>query len=162
MNVVGRAAIGLVDRKLISKLNRSKHVTGGSRMARVRMFASYVTESLEFRAPRIFCPVRRLWPAITRITRAGEKLFPDWKARKGSEGLRTFVGPKSWKGREKMGAQFPRRGAARAILVSGGPFLQLIRAAQWHLSAYESYLGPGHEESRAIALALLEAFDDDH
>ena len=61
-----------------------------------------------------------------------------------------------------MGAQSPRGGSARAIVEAGGPFLWLIRSAQWHLSAYQLYLGPGREESQAIASVLIEASDGDH
>ena len=55
-----RAAIGSADRKLIIRLNRRKHMSAGSRIVSVRTCGDYTPESLELRAPRLFCPVCRL------------------------------------------------------------------------------------------------------
>ena len=62
-----------------------------------------------------------------------------------------------------MGAtrQIGRRGAARAILEAGGSFAQLLRAGQWHSSAFRLYLDLGVEEKKAMAAVLIEASDDE-
>ena len=53
-----------------------------------------------------------------------------------------------------------RGGAARAIFEAEGAFAQMLRAGQWHLSAYRLYWGVGAEEAAAMSGILFEASDD--
>ena len=46
-----KAAIGLVDRKLIIKPNKGKHMTSGSRIVRVCICDDFAPESLELHVP---------------------------------------------------------------------------------------------------------------
>ena len=44
---------------------------------------------------------------------------------------------------------------------AGGSLAQLIRAGQWHSSAYMLYLALGVEEAQAIASILVEASESE-
>ena len=66
-----------------------------------------------------------------------------------------------WPQAEKLGTRSIRRGAARAILEAGGSFAQLLRAGQWHSSAYKVYLDMGREEPTAASSLLADASDDE-
>ena len=61
----------------------------------------------------------------------------------------------------KLGTRSVRRGAARAILVAGGSFSQLLRAGQWHSSAYKLYLDMGRDGATAVSAFLADASDDE-
>ena len=73
-----KAVAGLVDQKLIIKLNRGKHMAAGSRMVGVCVCEHYAQGSLELHVPQLYCPVCHLWPAICRIAAIGQPLFPTW------------------------------------------------------------------------------------
>ena len=60
-----------------------------------------------------------------------------------------------------LGPPSTRRGAARAILGAGGSFARLLRAGQWHSSAYGLYLDLAFEETKAMASTLIVASDDE-
>ena len=75
--------------------------------------------------------------------------------------LRSFAQTQYWQQGSRMGTHSLRRGAARAILESGGPFFQLLRSGQWPSSAYELCLDLGREETGAVASILIEASDED-
>ena len=48
-----RKVIGLVDKKLISKLNRRKHAYGGPEMARICICGTYALVSRELHVPQL-------------------------------------------------------------------------------------------------------------
>ena len=48
-----KAVVGLVDRKLIIKLNRRKHMASGSRMVRLCVCEEYARDSLELHVPQL-------------------------------------------------------------------------------------------------------------
>ena len=75
--------------------------------------------------------------------------------------LRSVGRAGGWPQAEKLGTHSIRRGAARAILEAGGSFAQLLRAGQWHSSAYKVYLDMGREETSAVTSLLADASDDD-
>ena len=127
VSTANEAFSGLVYRGLIIKLNKGNRMAGGSGMVQVCVCDSYTPESLKLRAPQLSCPACRLWPAITRIGRAGEKLFPDWAEREVSGKFRAFAGATSSENGERMGAHPLRRGSARAVLEAGGSYPQLLR-----------------------------------
>ena len=156
-----RAVIGLVDNKLIIKLNRRKHMASGSRMIRVCVCEDYAQDSLELRAPQLYCPVCHLWPAICRSTPVGQPLFPSWTGKLVLTELRSVAHASGWTQAAKLGTHSVRRGAARAILEAGGSFSQLLRAGQWHSSAYKLYLDMGREETTAVSSLLADASDDE-
>ena len=74
--------------------------------------------------------------------------------------LRSMARQFGWEKAGKLGTRSIRRGAARAILAAGGTFAQLLRAVQWHSSAYRLYLDMGGEEAKAMASVLTEDSDE--
>ena len=154
-----RAVIGLQQGKLIIKLNRRKHMAAGATMVRCCICADYPADSLELHVPQLFCPVCSLWPAIRASVATGGELFPAWSGKRVLSELRAFAGSRQWDRAGRLGTHAFRRGAARAILKAGGSFAQLLRAGQWHSSAYKLYLDLGREESQAVAEVLIEASD---
>ena len=90
----------------------------------------------------------------------GEKLFPGITGSTFTHSLRSMARQFGWEKAEKLGTRSIRRGAARAILAAGGTFAQLLRAGQWHSSAYRLYLDMGGEEAKAMASVLIEDSDE--
>ena len=102
-----QAAEGLSDRKPVIELT-----PGGSRILRLSVCEDCAPDSLGLRAPQLFCPVCRLWPAIARTTAAGEALLPSWTARKVKE-LRSFAQTKKMAtGKRKKNPFFPESSSA--------------------------------------------------
>ena len=102
-------------------------------------------EFLELHVPRFFCLICSSWPAIRAKTEEGEDLFPGCTGRGGLTELRAVARQQGWGRAAKLGAHAFRRGAARAILSSGGSFAQLLKGGQWYSSAYQRYLDLGRE-----------------
>ena len=75
--------------------------------------------------------------------------------------LRSAAHLGGWAQATKLGTHSVRRGAARAILEAGGSFSQLLRAGQWHSTAYKLYLDMGREETTAASPLLGRASDDE-
>ena len=136
-------------------------MAAGSGMAHGCICRDYAPELLELHAPQLFCPICRLRPAITRLSLAGETLFPCWTDRRVPQELRVFANAREWRYGNRMGAHSFRRGGARAILEAGGSCPQLLRSDQWRSSAYQSYVGLGREGSGAVASMLIEASGED-
>ena len=65
-----------------------------------------------------------------------------------------------WEKAEKLGTHSLRRGAAGAILAAGGTSAQLLKAGQWHSSAYRLYLDMGGGGAKAMASVLIEDSDE--
>ena len=76
-----RAVIGLVNQKLITKLNRRKHMAAGPRMVGVCVCEDYAQGFLELHVPQLYCPACHLWPVICRIAAIGQPIFPTWSGR---------------------------------------------------------------------------------
>ena len=66
-----------------------------------------------------------------------------------------------WGKAEELGPRGIGGGEARAILDAGGTFTQLLRAGQWHFSAYRSYLNLGIGEKQSMASIFFGASDDE-
>ena len=90
----------------------------------------------------------------------GEKLFPNITGSTFVSSLRCMARQLGREKSERLGAHSIRRGAARAILDAGGTFAQLLKAGQWHSSAYRLYLDLGGEEAKAMASVLIEDSED--
>ena len=154
------AVIGLEKGQLVIKLHRRKHMAEGSRMVRKCICHKYPTGSLEIHVPQLFCPVCSFWENMRRRVMCGEKLFPGITGSTFTHSLRSMARQFGWEKAEKLGTHSIRRGAARAILAAGGTFAQLLRAGQWHSSAYRLYLDMGGEEAKAMASVLIEDSDE--
>lgn len=76
-----RAAIGLEEGKLVTKVNRRKHMANGAALAKSCPRGASPEEFVELHAPLLSCPVRSLWPAIKTRTEMGA----------GRESLRSYV-----------------------------------------------------------------------
>ena len=88
------------------------------------------------------------------------KLFPGITGPTFTHSLRSMARQFGLEKAEKLGTHSIRRGAARAILAAGGTSAQLLRAGQWHSSAYRLYLDMGGEEAKAMASVLIEDSDE--
>ena len=54
-----------------------------------------------------------------------------------------------------------RRGAARALVLAGGPFAQLLRAGQLRRNAVRAYIDFGEDERKAMTDIPIEgSFDE--
>ena len=136
-------------------------MAAGSRMVRVCVCEDYAPGSLGLHAPQLYCPARLLRPAICRIAAIGQPIFPTWAGRLVLTELRSLARAGGWTQASKLGTHSVRRGAARAILAAGGSFSKLLRAGQWHSSAYKLYLDMGREETTAVPSLLPDASDDE-
>ena len=154
------AVIGLEKGQLVIKLHRRKHMPGGARMVRKCICRRYPEGSLEIHVPQLFCPVCSFWESMRRRVMTGEKLFPNITGSTFVSSLRCMARQLGWEKSERLGAHSIRRGAARAILDAGGTFAQLLKAGQWHSSAYRLYLDLGGEEAKAMASVLIEDSED--
>lgn len=108
-----KAVVGLADRKLFIKLNKSEHMASGPRRGRAGFRKDYSLETLGLDVPQLFCPVCRPWPAITRIPRAGGTPAPNWTARRLPEEPRSFAfceGLAKWGG---SGDAFSQQGSGQ-------------------------------------------------
>ena len=161
LRIDARAVIGLVDRKLVAKLNRRKHMAHGSRLARVRICETYAREAAELHIPQLFCSACQLWPAITRLAHAGAFLFPNWTAKGVLLELRSLARARGWTQANRLGTRSCQRGAARAILEAGGSLSQLLRAGQWRSSAFRLHLDVGQEETNAASSLPMGASGGD-
>ena len=121
----------------------------------------HAPDALELEAPQLSCPVCQVWPAICRLAQVGRPTLPAWTGRSVLAELRPAARLGGWVQAMKLGAHSVRRGAARAILEAGGSFSQLLRAGQWHSSAYKLYLDMGREETTAVSALLADASDDE-
>ena len=65
-----------------------------------------------------------------------------------------------WEKAKKLGTRSIRRGAARAILAAGGTFAQLLKAGQWHSSAYRLNLDMEGEEAKSMPSVLIDDSDE--
>ena len=98
---------------------------------------------------------------IRRRVRTGDKLSPGVSGPGFADRSRSLDRRLGWDRAERLGPHSIRRGAARAILEAGGSFAQLLKAGQWHSSAFRLYLDIGVEETKAMAAATIEASDDE-
>ena len=155
------AVIGVEKGNIVIKLHRRKHMAGGARLVRRCICERYPPGSLEIHVPQLFCPTCVLWDAICGRVRAGDMLFPGLSGPRFTDKLRNMARHLGWERSEKLGSHSIRRGAARAILEAGGSFAQLLKAGQWHSSAYRLYLDLGMEENRAMAEVMIEQSDDE-
>ena len=155
------AVIGLEKDCLVIKLHRRKHMAGGARMVRGCICDRYPPGSLEIHVPQLFCPTCVLWGAICRRVRAGQMLFPGLTGPLFTDKLRRMARSLGYEKAERLGSHSIRRGAARAILEAGGSFAQLLKAGQWHSSAFRLYLDLGVEEKKAMAEVLIEHSDEE-
>ena len=78
-------------------------LSSGSGLVRVCVWEDFTPESLGLHVPQLFCPVCRPRPAITRVVRAGQSLFPNWTARWVLEEPRSLARSKEWRNGERMG-----------------------------------------------------------
>ena len=156
-----KAVIGLSEGKLITKLNRRKHMAGGSKLTCVCICEEYFPDSLELHVPQLFRPVCQLWPAGRQLASAGEQLLPGRTGEKAPTDIRGFEELEEWHKACRLGTHSSRRGAARATLEAGGSFPRLPRSAQWRSSAYQRCLDVGHEESRDMDSIMVEASHDE-
>ena len=62
--LAGETVIGLSEGNLATKLDRRKHVPGGSKFVRVFVCEDYAPGALELLAPQLFCRVCLSWPAV--------------------------------------------------------------------------------------------------
>ena len=155
------AVIGVEKGNIVIKLHRRKHMAGGARLVRRCICERYPPGSLEIHVPQLFCPTCVLWDAICGRVRAGDMLFPGLSGPRFTDKLRNMARHLGWERSEKLGSHSIRRGAARAILEAGGSFAQLLKAGQWHSSAYRLYLDLGMEENKAMAQVMIEQSDDE-
>ena len=139
------------------KLNRRKHMAGGSVLERVRICEDYAPEALELHVPQLSCPVCQLWPAVRELASAGEPVFSGWRGKNVLTELRGFADLRGWHGGSRLGTHSSRRSAARAIFGAGGSISQPRRSRQWHSSAHQLHLDLGREEFGAMASIMVEA-----
>ena len=152
-----KAAVGLSEGKLIFKLNRRRHMAGGSKLVRVCICEHYDQDTLELHVPQLFCPVCQLWPAIRRLAATGEQLAPWRTGKKVLTDLRAFGESREWRKAGRLGTQSFRRGAAWAVLEAGGFFSQLLRAGRWRSSAYQLFLGRRLDLVRGIGRRMTRS-----
>ena len=152
-------AIGLAKGQLVIKLQKRKHMAGGSRMARNCIGYRYPEGSLGIHAPQLFCPACSFRGNARRRAASVGKIFPEITGPTFARSLRSMPRQFGWEKADKLGTHSIRRGAARAILAAGGTSDQLLKAGQWHLSAYRLYLDMEGEEAKAMASVLIEDSD---
>ena len=97
---------------------------------------------------------------MRRRVMAGERLFPNITGPTFVSSLRCLARQAGWEKTDRLGAHSIRRGAARAILAAGGTFSQLMKAGQWHSSAFKLYLDLGGEETKGMSSVLIEDSED--
>ena len=130
-------------------------------MARSCICEGCPRRSLGTQASQLYCPVRFLWGRICQRVRTGERLFPSWTGQMFTNRRRNPATRFGRGGARRLGPCSVSKGAARAILESGGIFAQMLRACQWHSSAYRLYLDLGAEEAAAISRFSIEASGDE-
>ena len=86
--------------------------------------------------PALYCPVCFLWPSVAARASPGQRLSPSWGGGEVLTELRSFAWAKGWDGSARRGAHSFGRGAVRAITQARGSVAMLLRARQWHASAY--------------------------
>ena len=134
------AAIGLEKGHLVIKQHRRKHVAEGSGMVRGCICYKYPAGSPEIHVPQLLCPVCSFWGNARRRVRAAGKLFPGITGPGFTDEGRSAASKFGSEKADRFGTHSIRRGAAGSILGAGGIFAQLLKAAQWRLSAYQSFL----------------------
>ena len=97
------AVVGLGRDCLIIKLHGRRHMAGGARMVRGRIFGRYPPGSFEIHAPRMFCPTCVPWDAISRRVRAGDMLPPGLTGPRFTYKLRRMASALGWEKTERLG-----------------------------------------------------------
>ena len=151
--------VGLVGQKLTIRLRSRKNRMGGDTVVRTCSCAS--PDDISSHIPKSICPVHVLWPWIVRNTAEGKPIFKANIADTAQIWLKVALEARNVPEHARYTLHSLRRGAARALVASGGSLSTILRAGSWKSSAFLNYLDVVGVENALMTGSLQAIFECD-